>query len=241
MASIIANARSFIAARLDSNKHLGLHLTIALLIASLAIWGFGTLLDSVLDNATLLRLDRALHARILARVTPRGVAFFDLVSTIGSPTSMQALGAVGTVILFWQRRRTALIAWVFAFVGGGIIQRVIKISVHRHRPVFVAHGETMGPFSFPSGHAAWSFIGLGMLMYLLILYWHPRGPWRAVALFAGAAIVVLIGVSRVYLGVHFPSDVLGGWVVAAAWLGICAIALAITLHQDQVSSSRERR
>lgn len=241
MASIVTRARAFIAARLDSDKHLGLHLTLALLIASLALWGFGTLLDSVLDNATLVRLDTALHARILAHVTPGGVTFFNLVSTIGSPASMQALGVIGAGILLWQRRRAALVAWIFAFVGGGIIQRVIKISVHRHRPAFVAAGESFGPFSFPSGHAAWSFLALGMLVYLLTLYWHPRPPWRAIVIVVAIAMVALIGVGRVYLGVHFPSDVLGGWVVAAAWLGICGAALAITLHAEQVSSARGTR
>jgi undecaprenyl-diphosphatase len=235
--SVRRRARAFVAARLDSKTHLGLHLTLALLIGCLAIWAFGALLDAVLDNATVVRLDIEAAAWIHARVTPGGLRFFDIVSTVGDPTMMLLLAFIVGIVLLVQRRRTALLAWIAAFLGGGVVERVVKVSVHRHRPVFVAPGQIIDPFSFPSGHSIWSFIAVGMLLYILALYWHPRRPWRWVTMTAGAAIVGLVGFSRVYLGVHYPSDVVGAWMASAAWMGVCATGLAIALHRGRVSSS----
>lgn len=228
--------RTFVAARLDTKTHLGMHLTLALLIGCAAIWTFSAILDAVLDNATVVRLDIAAAAWIHARVTPGGLRFFDIVSTVGNPTMMLVLAFIVGVVLLVQRRRTALLAWIAAFFGGGVVERVVKVSVHRHRPVFVAPGQIIDPFSFPSGHSMWSFIAVGMLLYILALYWHPRRPWRRVAMTAGAAGIGLVGFSRVYLGVHYPSDVLGAWMAAAAWMGICATGLAIALHRGRVPS-----
>src|SRR5436190_24358745 len=85
---ITAQLRAFAAARFDRNRHLGLHLTVGLFTGIAAVWAFSKLLDAVLDNATLVRWDIATDASIHARVTAGGVAFFETVSRLGSPTSM---------------------------------------------------------------------------------------------------------------------------------------------------------
>src|SRR5437868_8268873 len=121
---ITAQLRAFAAARFDRKRHLGLHLTAGLFTGIAAVWAFSKLLDAVLDNATLVRLDIATDARIHARVTPGGVAFFDAVSRLGSPTSMLLLGVVGGLVLVFQRRWTVLVAWTGAYVGGGIIELI---------------------------------------------------------------------------------------------------------------------
>jgi membrane-associated phospholipid phosphatase len=86
-------------------------------------------------------------------------------------------------------------------------------------------------YSFPSGHAMGSIIGIGMLLYVLGLYWHPSRLVRIASIVAACIFVGLVGVSRVYLGVHYPSDVMGGWAAGAAWMAVCVSGASFALHR----------
>jgi undecaprenyl-diphosphatase len=92
--------------------------------------------------------------------------------------------------------------------------------------------------SFPSGHAMMATLGLGMLVYVLIVTRAIRGPLRAVVIALASICVLLIGLSRIYIGVHYPSDVLGGYTAGAAWLGICVGIAGIDLHRRGRSLAR---
>lgn len=219
--------RRFVAARFDPKAYLGLHLTIGLVVATLGLWLFGALLDAVLDNATMVQWDAATDAWIHGRVTPVGLSVFDAITQLGSPAAMGVLALAGAFVLWRQRRRTTLIAWLAAFGGGVLLDEVIKLAVHRKRPVFGAsylHGHS---YSFPSGHSMGSLIGYVMLLYLLRLHWHPHRVWRRLTAVAVGLMVLAVGVSRVYLGVHYPSDVVGGYAAGAAWLAVCLTGLSV--------------
>lgn len=226
-----SRVRAWIVDRFDQRTYLGLHLTVGLLVAAGAIWAFSALLDAVLDNATLVHVDVATDAWVHARTTQPGLAAANWISWIGSPTVIAIVGVVGTLV-FWRRRKRILcVAWIAAFAGGGVLDRVLKAAVHRTRPIFGATNAIPAADSFPSGHAMASFIGFSMLAYLLIVH-RPATPSRRVALAASAALMILlVGVSRVYLGRHYPSDVLAGWMAAAAWTAICLSGLVIALHR----------
>jgi undecaprenyl-diphosphatase len=223
--------RAFLAARLDSRTFLGLQLTIALIVAVFGIWAFGALLDAVLDNAKLVRWDMHVVEWIHARTTPVGLAFSNVVSSIGSPTTMTGVGVAGAGILLLQGRALTLIAWSAAFLGGGILDPAIKLFVHRTRPMLDAAQMTAHTYSFPSGHALGSFVGFGMIAYLSARVWQAAPAKRAAVLAACTSMIVLVGASRVYLGVHYPSDVLAAWAAAAVWLAVCLSGLGIALHR----------
>jgi len=227
----IARFRRFTAARFDPKTYLGLHLTVGLVVGALGVWLFSALLDAVLDNETLVRWDVASDAWIHSHVTQQGLAIFDWITRAGSPLSMTVLGVVVGVLLLWQRRRTILIPWIAALAGGGILDDVIKQLVHRTRPVYGAAYLTGHSYSFPSGHAMGSIIALGMLLYVLGLYWHPSRLVRISSIIVACIFVVLVGVSRVYLGVHYPSDVMGGWAAGAAWVAVCVSGASFALHR----------
>ncbi|HVX39461.1 MAG TPA: phosphatase PAP2 family protein [Gemmatimonadaceae bacterium] len=229
--------RSFISARVDSRSYLGLHLTLGLVVGVLAIWAFSALLDAVLDNATLVRFDVASVNWIHAHATPGGTAFFLTVTNAGSPRAMTILAIGGGIALVMMRRWVSLTTWTAAFVGSVIIERVIKLAVHRSRPPYGARYLINHSYSFPSGHAMGSFVGIGMLLYVLARFWHPPHIWRAIAMVCGVAFVALVGFSRIYLGVHYPSDVLGGWAVSAAWMAVCVSGRGIVLHRRGVLAS----
>jgi membrane-associated phospholipid phosphatase len=227
----VGRLRRFLDDRLDPKAALGLQLTIVLVVAGLGLWAFGALLDAVLDNKLLVRLDIAADAWIHAHVTAGGLEIFNWISRIGSPVSMTLVAVVGAVLLWREGRRIMLVAWAAAFAGGGILENVLKLIVHRTRPTYGAAYLSGHSYSFPSGHAMMSMIGMATLMYVLGLYWHPRRPWRVLSILGAVVLVVLVGVSRIYLGVHYPSDVLGGWTAGAAWVAVCVASVAWPLHR----------
>ena len=221
--------RRFVAARLDPASYLGLRLTIGLVVLLAALWAFGALLEEVLDNETLVRLDVAAGGWIHGRTTPAGLAVFDAITQLGSPAVMGAVALVGGLVLWRQHRHVTLVTWVAAFGGGVVVDQALKLAVHRARPTYggaYLHGHS---YSFPSGHAMGSIVGYTMLVYALHRGGVARGRAHGALLWIGAAVIVLaIGVSRLYLGVHYPSDVVGGYAAGAAWLAVCLTYASVT-------------
>jgi len=127
--------------------------------------------------------------------------------------------AVLAYLLMTQRRSAAL--WIaVATVGGVLLSNALKLTFDRPRPDLVAHTTRVFTPSFPSGHAmlsAVTFLTLGTLLASM------QTSRRLKIFFLGVAIAltVLVGVTRIYLGVHFPTDVLAGWCVGAGWAAIC--------------------
>ena len=209
-------------------------------VAAGAIWIAGALLDAVLDNATIVRLDIALARSIHEHVTPTGTAVSQFISSIGSPTSMGVIAVIGGVVLLARRRGVMLIAWIAAFAGGGALEKILKISVHRTRPMFTPTGPTEQSLSFPSGHSMMCLIGIGMLVYVLLVPRKFGDPWRGIIGGIAVAFVLAMGISRVYLGAHYPSDVLGGYAAGAGWAAICVGVRGVVKHRrDLRAEARE--
>lgn len=229
-----AGLRRFVSARLDPKSYLGLHLTIALLIAAAMTWLLGALLEAVLDNATVVRLDVFTANWIHDRATHFGVRLFSVITKVGSPVTMAVLAIVATLWLRIRGRVTLSTAWIAAYIGGALIERILKHVVHRHRPAF---GELrLDSFSFPSGHSLASTVGFGMLTYVLLHLSRPSARQSAAAILGAIALLITIGITRVYLGMHYPSDVIAGYAAGGAWLAICLAATGVVLH-----SQRRRR
>ena len=213
---------SFIAKRFDTKSSLGLSLTIGLVLAAAATWLFAALLDAVFDRATMVRWDVATATRVHSMVTPAGTRIFDWITRVGSPNSMTWMTIVVCLLLLGSRRVNLAIVWIAAFGGGAALEHILKTLVHRTRPEYAGHYLASGSYSFPSGHATLSFLAVALLLYTLIVTHRMNArPARVVCVGLGAIWVLLVGFSRIYLGVHFPSDILGGYTVAAAWFSVC--------------------
>ncbi len=222
--------RGLWAGRIDPDSFLGLHLTVSLVVIAASIWIFSALLDAVLDNAVLVRWDMAIDLAIHQHMTPPSARMVDWVTQLGSPVAMTILGIVVAPVL-WRTHRTVCWGWIAAFVGGATLAQLLKMVVHRTRPPYGAaylHGQS---FSFPSGHAMGSIIGYGMLIYLARHVWHAGQMQRRLALALAILIVIAIGASRVLLGVHYPSDVIGGWVAGLGWMAVCIAGIGIAQHR----------
>lgn len=202
----------------------GLVLVVGLVLALFAIWGFAELAGSVLEGETLWLDQRAL-AWIGEHATPwLDVAALE-VTALASPAVIATLVLVTSAFLWFTRRRAAAILLWIAPAGGLLLNQALKLAFARPRPrVFEWRAHYVSAYSFPSGHAMISMVVYTTLAYLIVGLDPPRPVKRATVALA-AAIIVLIGVSRLYLGVHYPTDILAGYAVGFAWATLCAFNL----------------
>ncbi|HEX8767233.1 MAG TPA: phosphatase PAP2 family protein [Jatrophihabitans sp.] len=163
-----------------------------------------------LDLATVGYLNRALAGH------RRQLRFWRAVSAVGGPTSWRVLTGVTAVVLFWRRRRRAAALVGVTMAGAAMLSGGTKALVGRSRPVVTVVVDRAPGKSFPSGHALTSFVAVGRLV---LLVWPAcSARQRALLLVAATLLVTGIGFSRLALGVHFLTDVLGGWLMGGLWL-----------------------
>jgi len=216
----------FARARLSPAGYLGLHLTAGILVSLLALWLFGGVLEDVVAGEPLTQFDRVLSAQLHLRATPAGIDFFRVMSFIGSPPSWTVIAVAVLVWLMQTRQHLLAGSWAAAILGSGLLDFALKLLVHRPRPVFATPFDIAPGWSFPSGHSMGALVGFGMIAYFLLL--RTRSPAARVAIVSTAALLtLLVGFSRLYLGVHFFSDVVGGFAVGIVWLSACVTGLEV--------------
>ncbi len=220
-------ARAFVAARFTRGQYLGLHLTVGLAISLAGLWLFAGITEDVIHHDPLTQFDVALLDWLHAHATPAGYTIFKAISFLGSSVAMTVLG-LGVALLLGARRQWVVLGgWVAAFAGGGLLNQVLKLMIQRPRPPGAATFLQDSSWSFPSGHTMASLIGYGMLAYLLVTLWVHRRSMQAAIVLAAALLIVAIGVSRLYLGVHYFSDVVGGYAAGVLWLSACISGLEV--------------
>ena len=216
----------FVAARFASEEYLGLHLTIGLGISLIGLWVFAAVTEDVIHHDPLTQFDVTLLHWLQAHSSPTGYAVARAVSELGSPLVMIPLALGVAVLLTIRRQRLVLEGWIIAFVGGSVLNGTLKRLIHRPRP---AGAAVLGyhSWSFPSGHAMGSLIGYGMLAYVLITVVPELRSRRVAIVVSTAALVLAIGLSRLYLGVHYFSDVIGGFGAGVLWLAACVSGIEV--------------
>ena len=203
--------------RLTPGEYLGLHLTVGLLFAVGCLWFFGDLAEDVVTNDQLVRFDQAVAIGLHRSAIPAYTGFFLVVTAMGSVEVLALLGLIVTVIYGLRRRWLHVGTWLAAVAGGAVLNQLLKELFARPRPSFADPLLSETSYSFPSGHAMLSLVVYGVLAYFAVL---ALQTWRArtAVVFGAALLVVLIGVSRMYLGVHYFSDVVAGFAVGGLWL-----------------------
>jgi len=130
-----------------------------------------------------------------------------------------------------------LCGWVATLVGGGVLDMTLKYLIQRPRPVYASPLLHSASWSFPSGHAMGSLDGYGMLAYLLVVCWAERRRTRLTIVVVVALLAGAIGVSRLYLGVHYFSDVVAGYAAGLLWLSACITGLEMARRQRGAAPS----
>jgi membrane protein DedA with SNARE-associated domain/membrane-associated phospholipid phosphatase len=210
--------------RLTPGQYLGLHLTIGLLTAAGCLWLFGGLAEDVLTNDPLVSFDLAVASVLHDSATPALTTFFLIITALGSLETITLLGLIFAVIFVLKHRWLLLETWLAAVVGSVALDQLLKVLFARPRPVFEHPLLRESGYSFPSGHAMDSLVVYGMLAYFAVLALRTWRGYTAVV-FGAALLVMLIGFSRMYLGVHYFSDVLAGFAAGGIWLSTCITAM----------------
>jgi undecaprenyl-diphosphatase len=168
-------------------------------------------------SPTVLRIDAAVHAWFGSRRTPFASALFVAITTAGGAVGMAALVIAVLGVLIARRRFRWAAYLVVTSLGGALLNQVLKLHYVRPRPDLKLAVLDAAGYSFPSGHAMSATIVLGALAYLAA---RSTEAWRnkSAALAALATLALAIGISRVYLGVHWASDVGAGFAAGLLWV-----------------------
>ena len=196
---------------------IGFSLLGALLIAVTALFVFGWLAEEVLEGDTQ-KFDAVVRNAVHQLTTPGLTHLMQAFSVLGSVAVSTALSllAICAFVYFHQARTAALVA--ITMLGAGVLDLALKHTFHRARPIGF-FGISPSSYSFPSGHALGSLCFYGVLAAILSARVRGRAA-RFCIWIAATILVTLIGFSRIYLGVHYPSDVIAGYCAAAVWVGM---------------------
>jgi undecaprenyl-diphosphatase len=213
----------------------------ALALAAAALWGFMELADEVLEGETHAFDERILLALRSAgdRSDPLGPGWLEElmrdVTGLGGTGVLTFITLAVAGFLALDRKSHAALFVVAAVAGGMLLSTLLKLGFDRPRPDLVPHGALVYTASFPSGHATVSavvYLTLGALLARV----QPRLVLKLYLLGLAILLTVAVGISRIYLGVHWPSDVLAGWAIGAAWALLCWAAALWLQRRGQVES-----
>ena len=216
-------------------QDLGPTLIIGLLVLAAGGWVFGALAQEVAEDDT--GLDNRIADELHEHATRPLTEFFEAVTTLGNGIVLAGVTAIAAYLLARRRYYAEAVLMVLAYVGAEVLSYSLKLAFRRDRPFFTDPLATVSTYSFPSGHATVSVAVYGALC--LVLVRRLTGPARLGCLAAAVLLVSLIGFSRLYLGVHFLSDVLAGFSVGLAWLALCVVVL--DLHHRRRSRLQTSR
>jgi undecaprenyl-diphosphatase len=183
--------------------------------AMLALFLFAWLGNEMLEGDTR-HFDHIVRVWVHRYASPGMTRAMTAISLLGYNVLIVEL-VVALVVFAKLRWRRAAVWLTVAMVGSLVLDLTLKYIYHRTRPT-AYFGMAPHSYSFPSGHAMCSFCFYGVLAGLLSARTKPLG-WRILIWFTAAALVIAIGLSRIYLGVHYPSDVVAGYLAAAVWVG----------------------
>jgi hypothetical protein len=235
--------REALARRLGVGGAAGLALAAGLAVVLALAVVFTQLLDNVLDGEGITAVDRPASRWLAGHRDDWLTAAMQVITHAGDPATVAVLAVVaGAGVAWWKRSWLPVILGVLGAGGIGLVVTAVKLVVGRSRPPLPFAAITEDGYSFPSGHAA----GITVVVLLsawMLTRWVMRS-WTARVLVWTAATLLIgtVGFSRVYLGVHYLSDVAAGWVLGAVWAGTVAVACGwqeVARHARAIATREE--
>ena len=229
---------SFYRRWLSPEGYLGLHLVIGFFVASACLIAFDFIADKVFATPDIRHVDA--QAQMIARrlVSPRLTIIMQTISMFGTLPALVSLSLAVIAWLLKVKSHRRLYAFVATMAGGALLNGLMKLYYHRARPtssLVLAHG-----YSFPSGHAMGSICFFASLAYVIFFTIERRHVLRIVAAIACGLTVLAIGASRVYLGVHYFTDVVAGYAAGLAWLAVCFTGVEAWVRWSDYRAARRK-
>lgn len=189
------------------------------LVVVASAWLFFGVLEDVISGAPLVRADTAIFQALQDLRTPPGDAVMLVFTELGDTIVVVAMTAAVFLWLAWQRAGRMAAYWLVAIAGASTINTAIKVALYRPRPTELFY-TGWSAFSFPSGHSTVNLVLYGFLAFLIGR--GLRAAWRIPVMLVALCFALLIAFSRLYLGAHWFSDVIGGLAFGTTWIAILA-------------------
>jgi membrane-associated phospholipid phosphatase len=213
--------RTFLRSRFSREETLGLYLTVGFLVCAALVIAFGILADEVFEIAGPGPLDRWMTLRVRAFQSASSDALALSVTALGDARFLVPACLASVVVLYQQKHRVAGLLFAGSVIGGWLLETLLKISFHRSRPDLWPALVTEKTPSFPSGHATMSTVFFGGIA-ALVFHLSPSVRLRAASIAGAAAVILAVGASRIFLGAHWVTDVVAGFLVGLFWVVVCA-------------------
>jgi membrane protein DedA with SNARE-associated domain/membrane-associated phospholipid phosphatase len=225
----------FVKRRFNAGEWYGWNLTISLVFLILALFSFGEIAEDFIDKENLFYLDLKVQKLVESITSPAITRFMVDITNIGGVYLIALIAAAMVLNLFYRRYWLDLFALFIAVGFGEMLLIILKLFFHRPRPspqIISAHG-----YAFPSSHAFAAMTVCGFLIYMTWKLIKVKAL-RYIVFFFSGILIILVGISRVYLNVHWLSDVLGGYTAGVAWL-LFSIVIINTVRQ-MTSTNRDK-
>lgn len=207
----------------------GVFLSAGALVALGGTYAFAKFAGHVRSGSTQA-FDDAVLRWLGAHHAPTLEPFMLEITFLGTGTVVMMIVAVSGLFLWLTKHRYSALLLLVATGGGILLNGLLKLGFGRPRPQIFDWGTQVASWSFPSGHAMSATVVYGTVAYLATRL-QVRRLHRVITLACAAIVIVLIALSRLYLGVHYPSDVIAGVIIGLAWAGFCMATLeAIQLY-----------
>lgn len=208
-----------VAGRLRAGGSPALRTRTGVALMLLCVATFAALAWNLGAGGPMQRGDEAFSRSIGAHTPPGVRAAFAVLTHLGEPLLLWALGAGVALALLLCRHRGLALVWVVGLLGNGVLNRLLKEIFARTRPLIDGLPGPVGGYSFPSGHSSASVVAYTLLAWLGWRLLAPR--WQVPLAMAAVAVILTTACSRVFLQVHYPSDVLAGLCSGLAWTLLC--------------------